>query len=193
MDYIMFIQSLRNMQGWYYCREILGSDYINIIRRHYGLKDSDRFTYFGHYKPYSSVVDKYLTVCKLIWGDRLEYDLINLDNVRNVGVKRGLYNVGKDPNNITLIRVKGMVNPWDMSLILFMAWKSSYNQSMQTEMYFIAKKYTNLIPDKLSDMKYGRGYFNGPASYISNLSTFDKITYEIIHKLYLEHKDEVNI
>jgi hypothetical protein len=192
--YTFFIQSLRRYSSFYTCRESLSSTYTYIVRNKPELVSSDKFIYFGHLECSQEVIDKYLPACKLVWGDRVVYDLVDLDKVKNKYAKDSLADEGYYSTNTTLVRVKGMVNPFDISLILYLSYKDQYaiEYNNYTNMYFIAKKYTDLIPDTFYGYR-SNFWANGPSSYISGLRQYEPEEYNTITKLYLEHKDEVNI
>jgi hypothetical protein len=152
------------------CRETL----INSIEAYSEkfIDESDDILYFGHrcYMNNAQVIQEALTnnclnICKDLWKDTtINCELIQLKDVKNDLVKARISE--KELNN-TVVAVDKKVNPFDLSLILWLAWYGFASLRSHNRNYYIIKKFSDLIPDLyVKGMSQARPYSwsNGPVS-----------------------------
>jgi hypothetical protein len=86
---------------------------------------------------------------------------------------------------LPLLKIKGIVNPCDISLILYLSW---YGTTNSLKKYVLTKRYTgnDIIPDLYKDMsEYG---YDGPESYIYSLYGEE---YKQIEDISEEHHNDI--
>lgn len=191
-NYLLFLD-IRTGWNRYSCRETLCNYYRRNTRSAYNRRFVGIPVYFGHNYQVSNnnFVDRYLPFCKEIWGDRVKYELVNLKDITSSTEAINWYK--SNPQDITLIKTTGLVNPLDISLILFYTWFGNFQGHTDLKRYFIAKKYSDLIPDYRKSLHCWNGFYNGPESYINHaLYYHNNHLYDQINNLYLQHSGEVN-
>lgn len=207
-NYLFFMsnKSIQTQSSWNYrnkytCREIILRDYDRLMVG-VPVEDYPKINlYFGHgmdTKP--EIVERYIPFCNEIWKNRFEVSIVNswdITDSPDIDWCKSEFKKGMDSfGNYPLIKVCGAANPEDLSLLLHTTWYNKVMQSQYLKMYYLARKYSDLIPDWF-DFYYNTRpgaylYVTGPGLYITWQEKYNNKLFNDINKVYEEHKGELN-
>jgi len=178
------------------CREAL----IYAYAGRFSMTNDDTHFYFGHVLGATAKIDKvkeiYKNLCDTIWKGNIKYKIVQLKELKkNYSQEIDEYKE-RYPNTV-VIKIDRNVNPRDISLILYLSWFGLIPDiSSETRKYYIAKKYTDKIPNTYDDNHNSVGNNlisgNGPNKYMSNMYSWTsrRDLYSELERLYFEHTDE---
>ena len=175
------------------CREALIYAYAN----RFNMTNDDTHFYFGHVLGATAKIDKvkevYKNLCDTIWKGNIEYKIVQLKELKK-DCSQEIDKYKKEYPNTVVIKIDRNVNPRDISLILYLSWFGLIPDiDSSTRKYYIAKKYTDKIPNTYSDTNTVFNNLtggNGPNLYMSRLYNQNFNLYNELDSLYLEHTDE---
>jgi hypothetical protein len=173
------------------CRETLLWYYRNNINHTRKEYRPNKIIYFGHRGVVpTEVIDRYLDTCNTIWKGKVDVELVKLKDINDCSQTRDYrYTSYKDT---VLMKVRGAVNPLDLSCVLKMSWFKDKMGTTEFAKYVCAKKYSDLITNDYLPFSSRNRYINGPEVYIGYLNNWnrtDKLTQDI-NSLYQEHQNE---
>jgi hypothetical protein len=196
-SYTLFSENGRTYNTTYGCRERLIRGYNRTLSRPKSDKIVlNRNIYFGHVSNREvipqTVIDRYLPICNTIWKGRINCELIKFKDITNNCQAKNVLHYYSGFTDIPVVKVKGLVNPLDLSLILLLSWFGN-TSNLYIKRYFLTKKYSEFIPDYRRDFPTDVSYwnsFNGPESYMSFIRWNNKSLSSEIDKIYDIYKEE---
>jgi hypothetical protein len=172
------------------CRETLIHIYRNNINHTIKTARPNKVIYFGHRGNIpTEVINRYLYACNTIWQGKVNVELVKIRDIQDCPQTRSYRFSGSNP---TLIKIKGSVNPLDISTILKLSWFGNRMGTTDFAKYVCAKKYSDLITNDYLPFSSRNTYISGPEKYIYYLNQWhrhDKLTLDI-NSLYQEHHSE---
>jgi hypothetical protein len=189
-NYLLFLDKEKRVgYNRFSCRESFISAYRSTIKNYYNRKYANIPIYFGHAeRDIEKVVERYVPFCNEIWRGKVKFELIELKDIDSIEAKYYYKCYGSNP---ILIKTIGVVNPLDISLILYYTWFGNFGGYINLKKYYLAKKYSDLIPNYLTNLRCGHGYYTGPYTYIGELSIYNYFLFSQINQIYSEHSSEV--
>jgi hypothetical protein len=187
----------RSLSPYSFCREIVIYYYEKQLLRFKEEKDyPDINLYIGHDFTNSNpeIVSRYISFANEIWKNKVEVSLVNLydiDDSPDVKLCKDLFTGKKYSErepihfvDVPLLKIHSAVNSLDLSIFLHTTWYNKTFANSKTEMYYLAKKYTDLIPDtffSIYNLRYNiYNIPNGPETYLeylqeNNIELYNKI------------------
>jgi hypothetical protein len=166
----------KNMSMHCGCRETAIGNYNRYIQYSNKALTPDPL-YFCHVhknlKIQELLTQNCLNMCKDVWKN-VPCEIVKFSEIKDCSqVKNYHYQppYGTDYSNQLLVKVDNLVNPVDISLVLWCAWFSIKALRGNNRKYYIIKKCSDLIPDTYPGIQTG-GFFNGPDTFISSIYNY---------------------
>jgi hypothetical protein len=152
------------------CRETLQYSYNYYLQNYNKTLAPDSY-YFCHshrnQKIQELLTQNCLNMCKDLWKD-IPCEIVKFNEIDSQQVKeyspKNTYSTNY--NNLSLVKVDSIVNPVDLSIILWCAWYGIKSLRGKNRKYYILKKCSDLIPDLYPAPEIS-GWYNGPTTFMS--------------------------
>jgi hypothetical protein len=177
-NYLGFFQSSsqRNMNMFNGCRETLIGSFKNYISRENPKLVDDNY-FFCHIHRNLQIQElltqNCLNLCRDIWKDKsINCEIIKFKDINSKQVTEHKSTQYSNYSDLLMIKVNKIINPIDISLILWASWYGINRLRGDNRKYYVIKKCSDLFPDLYIPNSEDRTYYNGPRSFMQSLKYY---------------------